>query len=529
MNDDRFYLVRYEIRQIQNYIFQTSKIKSIKGGSLIVSNYLLVALKDVLDSFQLKHNLDNLVEKAKQMPIQKILTTDFNEGNFRFYSDLDFQMAFFGGGSLHCIIKGEENAKNVSIALAKKLMVETGLLRVVYAYAELKGTESFDDFENARMEVDEKIRDVKLSMPKSNIAPALPFVYKDSITGFPYTYFHFDNDRKFHTTPEEFKDTRLRDFLKRQNGFQQQNKCEVSEIDDLVDKGTDSYIAVMHIDGNNIGETIKTLLEKKGEKNTPEKAKKRKRTIFELTVKESQELSKDIFKAFNSAAEEILNEKECISYKAVVNSGDDITIIVRATNAFRFLKSYLRELQNNEKAYFSACAGIAFVKSHFPFEVAYRIAEQCCDIAKADVKKDWEKNKKAGHACAFSYYVVQGGMLSDVESSRMTFGELEAQPYYVYKSEERTKPDSLEWLLDRIDELKGKNPDLPLPRHAAKEIRGIYEQAYKKNKADYRNYVLFAEINSRLPKGNIEAFLENKKPKYYDASVLMDFVESKEE
>lgn len=525
MNDERFYLVRYEIRQIQNYIFQTSRIKSIKGGSLIVSNYLLEALKDVLDSFQLKHNLDDLVEKAKQMPIQKILTTDFQEGNFRFYSDLDFQMAFFGGGSLHCIIKGEENAKKVSIALAKKLMKETGLLRVVYAYAELKGTESFDDFENARMEVDEKIRDVKLSMPKSNIAPALPFVYKDSITGFPYTHFHFDNERKFHTTPEAFKDTRLSQY-----DFKM-NPNEKFKIDELVDKGTDSYIAVMHIDGNNIGETIKILLEKKGERTTPEKAKKRKRTIFELMVKESQELSKEIFKAFNSTAEDILNdEKDGIPYKAVVNSGDDITIIVKATDAFGFLQRYLRKLQNNEKNYFSACAGIAFVRSHFPFEVAYRIAEQCCDIAKADVKKDWERNKKAGHACAFSYYVVQGGMLSDVESSRAAFGELESQPYYVYKTEEHEKSDSLEWLLDRIDELKGKNPDLPLPRHAAKEIRGIYEQAYKKNSADYRKHVSFAEINSRLPKGkHIDAFLENKKPKYYDASVLMDFVESKEE
>lgn len=523
MNEENFYLVRYEIRQIQNYIFQTSKIKSIKGGSMIVSNYLLEALEDVLDEYKLSHDLHGLVEKAKEMPIQKIFTEDSQEAGFRFNPGLDFQIAFFGGGNLHCFIKGEENTKKVSIALCKKFMIDTGLLRIVYAYEKLKGTITFSDFEEARKGVEKKMREVKLSMPKSNAAPALPFVYKDSITGFPYTHYLSGKERSFYTTPEAFKMTKLKEY-----DFKM-NRNEVAEIDDLVDKGTDSYIAVMHIDGNNIGETINQLLENK-EERINKRAKKKNRNPFDLTVKESQNLSKEIFQAFNSTAEVVLNDEDNgIRYKAVVNSGDDITIIVKATNAFKFLKEYMRKLQDIDDGIFSACAGVAFVKSHFPFAKAYEIAEECCDIAKADVKKDWEKNKKNRHACAFAYYIVQGGILGDVNESRSTFDELESQPYYIYPKEEKGKTDSLDWLRQRIAELKGKREDLPLPRHSAKEIRTIYEVAYKKNSSDYRQYVSFAEINSRLAKGHIEPFLENGKPKYYDAAVLMDFDDSEEE
>ena len=34
----------------------------------------------------------------------------------------------------------------------------------------------------------------------------------------------------------------------------------------------------------------------------------------------------------------------------------------------------------------NACAGIAFVKPHYPFSSAYKISEECCDSAKEKAK-----------------------------------------------------------------------------------------------------------------------------------------------
>lgn len=70
-------------------------------------------------------------------------------------------------------------------------------------------------------------------------------------------------------------------------------------------------------------------------------------------------------------------------------AGDDITFVCNAKLAIPAVRYFLENL-GNEKDY-SACGGIAFFNSHFPFSDAYQVAEACCDSA-----KNVPRNRKVG-------------------------------------------------------------------------------------------------------------------------------------
>lgn len=70
---------------------------------------------------------------------------------------------------------------------------------------------------------------------------------------------------------------------------------------------------------------------------------------------------------------------------------DDITFVCNGKLAVPAVKYFLENI-GEEKDY-SACGGIAFFNSHFPFSDAYQVAEACCENAKKRAKE--EENRGA--------------------------------------------------------------------------------------------------------------------------------------
>jgi hypothetical protein len=103
----------------------------------------------------------------------------------------------------------------------------------------------------------------------------------------------------------------------------------------------------------------------------------------------------------------------------------------------------------------TACAGIAYVKSSFPFYYSYELAEQLCRAAKADAKND--DDIKAGLALPQScvlFHKVQGSYTEDYQ--QILQRELMPQehlsfhfgPYYIKAKDAR-------WTLDKLMDYVG--------------------------------------------------------------------------
>ncbi len=479
---DRF-LIKYEARSIQKYIYRSSKIKEIVGASYAVRRCLFDALRRACEHFS--------------------LNGDFSvEGNFSFKDDCDFQIAYEGGGNLVCFLKGEENLLHrFNRYVGYLILKDTYSLGVCYAY--VKTTDDFDADRNA---LEERSRDVWSQVSFPHLSSPLPIAMSATDTGYPLSK-KDDNGRKI-SKESSYK---LAMNRKRELG---EGKSDTRFLDDLVDKGNDSYLGVIHIDANDLGVAIKNFFKKN----------ENPRASYEDKVSLSRKVSKGIEEGYNKAFTsyltsfmERLDEKER-KYRVIVNAGDDITLITNNLLAIPLVGGFLKEIHQhsffNNETRISACAGIVFVKSHFPYDKAYKMAEELCEMAKKKAKAKEERDKNGGQArCAFSYHICQSGMLGSVEEEERKSSSLSSKPYFVGRKE--MEEDDYETLCLRLKELGDKSNLMSLGK--AKQLRNAYE------KGTHEAEMAFRSISSRL-KHPLEAFDEKGKAKYYDAATLVDFI-----
>ena len=162
-----------------------------------------------------------------------------------------------------------------------------------------------------------------------------------------------------------------------------------------------NYVAVVHADGNDLGKIVmdmnKFLQESdidgavlfKGFSAAVEQATWRAaRKAFEATIR--PEAGRDE------------KTKPVIPFRPIVLGGDDLTVIVRAQLGFAFCEEFLKNFERESETALeeqlgklpipgfperlTAAAGIALVKSAYPFSRAYDLADSLCRHAKLRAK-----------------------------------------------------------------------------------------------------------------------------------------------
>lgn len=201
------------------------------------------------------------------------------------------------------------------------------------------------------------------------------------------------------------------------------------DIKDLTDKN--DWIAIIHADGNGLGQIVATKNKKSGElKEFSEK-------LDAATVKAAQQAYNDVIKSpkYNPYGEKI-------PFRPVVLGGDDMTIICRASLAMRYATSYIHHFEENtqkngEDIALTACAGIAYMKSSYPFHYGYHLAEALCEEAKKDAKRKEHLRKDGKAPSCIMFHKIQGSYIRDfsqIEQNELTIDakhSLKFGPYYL--------------------------------------------------------------------------------------------------
>ena len=243
------------------------------------------------------------------------------------------------------------------------------------------------------------------------------------------------------------------------------------DIEDL--EGRNSWIAIIHADGNGLGQVVQRI------GNQRDKFQQFSKKLDEATLCAAQRAYAEI------TPKEGWGEGKRIPLRPIVLGGDDLTIICRGDLAVRYTKAFLEafEKETHEKLgdmlkgvftegavcdRLTACAGIAFVKSSFPFYYGYHLAEELCGAAKSNAKRkdipdSPEAQGKALPPSCLMYHKVQDSFVKKYED--MVGRELtpqqgtswQAGPYYLTEDaadcRHRTTCDQLQaW----VDELAGE-------------------------------------------------------------------------
>ncbi|MBC8753935.1 hypothetical protein H2O64_04585 [Kordia sp. YSTF-M3] len=152
------------------------------------------------------------------------------------------------------------------------------------------------------------------------------------------------------------------------------------ELDDIASE--QSYMALIHIDANGLGNIVNAMLK---ENNGSSVLKSFSLALEAATINALKTAIKETFPIETAATA----ENKSIPFRPVIIGGDDITIIIKAEKALKFTEVYLttfeaetEKIKQLKDIGLTACAGIAFTKQKFPLHYTADLVENLCKSAK---------------------------------------------------------------------------------------------------------------------------------------------------
>lgn len=374
-------LALYDCRSKQEYIYRTNKIQEIAGGSKLLANVYSLLINETGLNIENTWKDDTLSGKL------------FSKEEFA-ASGNDGAVIYEGGGNLFVLYKDKDTYINANRRFSKLLLEKTYSISIIAACVP-----STDNFNADRKALYVAKKHSKNLGTNSAICNVLPFTQTDRLTFMPLV------------GTDKIGKKRTREAILKRSEYEMHSshssELGTDNLDSIIyEKGKDSILAVIYIDGNDMGSKIQKCTEGKNDYPGCIQALRE----FSMNTNEYfvnrpvQAIEKCLRKKNEADAEKIKNHPEkSHKYRLVVGGGDEITIICRGSDAKDIVRAYFKELSSTPELSpgtpNTSCAGIALFHSHAPFADVYDIAEQCCESG----KKESHKPGNNGNYVDFQY------------------------------------------------------------------------------------------------------------------------------
>lgn len=350
----------------------------------------------------------------------------------------------------------------------------------------------------------------------------------DSVTGFPLV------------EESPYKDEYVcRESLLKLKHYKKEENRKEDILDNLVkEKNDNSFLAMIHIDGNNMGKRIQKIM--KGKESYADAVKTMR--VISKNLKTSFEESFEIMGQYiDSRKEEIKPGYDGSMYRKLILAGDDITLICNAMVAIEAVKVFLQnvsekmmyedeqlsEVKNQKEYGLSACAGIAYFHSHFPFRSAYEVAEACCSSAKKRAKEAKHRaggEKEGNIGCYLDFQICNHIKTMNLKEHRIKNYQFAGQPgmmiyrpYFVSAK-----------INEKLNDLNKRNAEYDIEQVFVKNLKCFQEKETSRSKMkQLRNaYALgMQEVEKTevfLKSRKVKLPEETKRETWYDALEMMD-------
>lgn len=412
------YLYGAAVQGIQDFIFKTNELKHIVGASELVEQ----VCTSVFDEFA--ENGESVVRAA---------------GNIKF------------------VFNEKTECARAVREFPKRVMTMAPGITISQAVVPLD-----DDFGKAIDDIEALLK-VQRNKPSRSVTTGLIGIKRANNTGMPVVLIKKD-DFKDESTVQKECFQNVKNLCKNSFGKEVLSHKEVAyDISDLTDKN--DWIAIIHADGNGLGKVVQVV-------------GKQKEVFREFSQKLDKATKEAANKAFESVADKF-KEKTIVPIRPVVLSGDDMTVIIRGdlaldyANAFiaafeETTKHYLGKILQEQhvfaegKDYLTACAGIAFIKSSYPFYYGYQLAEDLCGQAKKDTKAIYGAETNYLPPSCLMFHKVQDSYIvdyKDIVERELTAKDglsFKAGPYYIHP---QTSKNTVEDLVKASKLLNSENGD----------------------------------------------------------------------
>lgn len=416
------YLVIVDTAQIQPYIFGSNRLRENVGASYLVAQSTTTWAKEAVGQVSSRNNIksDGTLDGTKHIE---------NPAN-----NLDAEVLYAGGGNFIALFRDEPLAKAFTCALSRKVLTDAPNLQLVIVHNSFDWSESLaEKVKDTFKKLAEEKRARTLSAPLLGLgvtvmcrSTGLPAVaVAPAIRDDPARPASAEILAKLRVVKRKDgslseADLRLRELLPPPDGYDYP-----SQLDHLGGtRGEHNFIAVVHADGNGLGQRIMAIREKYPAPSQNREYIKALRTFSEEVDKAAQQALRDVLDKLvariqndggrrivhRNALGKIIAEvqlrredgKWLLPFRPIVFGGDDVTFVCDGRLGLSLAIEYMRRLEEHTrnlpdgKGRLTACAGIAIVKAHYPFARAYQLADELCRSAKnyrreiRGLRSDWD-------------------------------------------------------------------------------------------------------------------------------------------
>jgi len=470
-------IVLIETSANQRYIFATNKLRENVGASELTyrvgTRFVLEAVatetKQTKQTIYEDDDLDG--RKMRASLLNPSLNPPIENGN-------PVEVITATSGKALLLINDRSTGEKIVRAVTKRALREMPGLTVHGAISE--GFNSLDEKDDkgefklhkAISKVHRRLEEIRYQMPNNEQRfLRLPFVAPCKTSGLPAkTVIKEGNDN---TLISALSETKRKNF----DTGQQRLEAVIHAVNDSIRliRSVDelerrfkelSWVAVIHADGNGLGEIFLNFDKhtglKDGKCSPREYIKKYRKFSLALdvcTINAAGHALKTLQRRFRNENEN--NVGKAIPVVPLILGGDDLTVLCDGQYALKFVYEFLRQFESETekikeydylkkdsegnpllvdgKTVFETltgivpeianiafgvprlgiCAGVEIVKPHFPFHQAYELAEQLLRSAKDVKRRIKSKSKGEQYPCsALDYHILYDSTASRLEEIR---------------------------------------------------------------------------------------------------------------
>ena len=401
MNGNKFTLTLLDTTGIQEYVFASNQLAQNIGASELVERTTGEWLVDAFANLGISHNIAWSLEKGVQYENGIIPT-------------VNAEVVYAGGGNAVILFADDNQAVQFINSLSRRVLNEARGLQMIsvrksFHWGNDDGTG--DSLAVALADLRKQAFAHKLSRPVSTPLPGLAVTAACAYTSLPAVGYNTDPalvgdeiaERMQRLKEEQLISKEVADKLRAEPQGKERLHAILPQVrkggygfvydfDEFGDKGESSYIAVIHTDGNGMGNRLDDIAAHYGNPSQNRTYINALRA-FSLSVRERAQI------ALNDTVNHLLTglskttafqarrrgDTALLPFRPIVFGGDDVTFVCDGRLGLDLAAHYLRifaegQLADEKPAY--ARAGVAVVKSHFPFSRAYALAEDLARSAK---------------------------------------------------------------------------------------------------------------------------------------------------
>jgi len=500
------HFLKIETAGIQKYIFGSNKLKVNLGASYIIEHLLF---KDLLKE-AVEISSDNAV--GHQQIIDNWFESSYN--SICSIEDEDFGIVYIGGGN--AVLEGDEELLEKLANSFKSLVLQCFPGMEVYSGI-VKNNGHYKDVMNS---LSNNLNENRSAKSFTNFILNHGFYNKCGVTGGVAT--HYWETEKIWVSDEvmskvnqtegenEANKKHELDLLDDEQKEKYSFPLNFEQLSSSVDK---AYIAVVHIDGNNLGQAFIDANDIGKTRELSLKVRSIGTKALKDTIKEG---IIDLIENKNTKEFFLLTRKDKQKYylpiRPLITGGDDITFVCEGTLGIPLAKLFLKKFHAIGKELnlldgdVHACAGVAIVKQKYPFYRAYQLSEELIKEA-----KELSRGNSGSYLAAMVAGYGTGISIEDLKN-KYAKPELYKKAYQVEgKNSEATQMKSLESLIAKFSEERdGKKV---IPRNRLMDVR----QALVTNQID----AVWPVVESRIGDKGFDPITEPAL--VFEAIELMDF------